>query len=192
MDLNRGTAEGRLYPTTRSSVFIHEEDLRPWRATSNLAFTSPLLRIWDEFSGSQPIPGNGMHARDHEMRLDNAAVRKQTLAMHVDHSVWIAGPYISFTTSPKDIESMASFRKAKRGHQYLTVIDPNRRIGSGLPILDVEAEMKHYGILDPYGKGDRYYRDHYACLWQVPEAEIVGRWEWSELEGNANWYEEVI
>lgn len=34
-----------------------------------------------------------------------------------------------------------------------------------LPVLHVADEMEHYGIADPYGKSNEYYKDHYVCLW---------------------------
>jgi hypothetical protein len=52
--------------------------------------------------------------------------------------------------------------------------------------------MDHYNIPDPYRKSKAYYIKHYVCLWQVTGAEIVGHWDWSELEGNGNWYQEII
>ncbi|KAI0120609.1 hypothetical protein BJ170DRAFT_589088 [Xylariales sp. AK1849] len=154
-------------------------------------FRKPLLRIWDQWSGRQPTPGIGMLSRDPDMQLDTAEVRKTTLARHLDHREWIPGPYISFTMSPEAIEALA-LMKAKRGLQTLTVIDPNTRVKNGLPVLDVAAEMDHYDIPDRYGKSKEHYIDHYVCLWQVTEAEIIAHQNWSDLANNPNWYQEII
>jgi hypothetical protein len=105
---------------------------------------------------------------------------------------WVPGPYVSFTTSPGQIETLAGMRRGKRGAQTLTVIDPNERIRNGLPVLNIAAEMRHYDIPDPYGGSNDYYIDHYVCLWQVTGAEIVGHWDWSRLAENEHWYDEII
>jgi hypothetical protein len=58
----------------------------------------------------------------------------------------------------------------------------------------VSAEMQHYGIgiQDPCQKQSSYCRDHYVCLWEVTEEEIVSTYAWDELARRANWYEDVI
>jgi len=52
--------------------------------------------------------------------------------------------------------------------------------------------MEHYGTADPYGKLNEYYKDHYVCLWEVTTREIVGDWQWNDLVGHENWYQEII
>lgn len=52
--------------------------------------------------------------------------------------------------------------------------------------------MDHYGVKDPYGKSNQYYIHHYVCLWEVPEQEIIGHWEWNDLAPNENWYNDII
>lgn len=127
------------------------------------------------------------------MRLDTLQNRRKSLAAHLDHKNWhIPGPFISFTTSQTRIEDLARMRLDRRGSQTLTVIDPRRRINNGLPVLDVEAEMEFYSIPNPYGKGNEYYIDHYVCLWEVTEDEIVGNWSWDDLKDDAGWYENII
>lgn len=42
-------------------------------------------------------------------------------------------------------------------------------------ILDMNIEMRYYGIADPYNEFNRYYKDHYICLWEVAETEVVVR-----------------
>lgn len=188
--LNRRIVTNRLFPEA-----VHqsaEEHLHPWRAMDSQTRTKPLLRIWDQFSGSQPTEDGCMVSRAPEMRLSNATSRRDSLAKHLNHKVWIPGPYISFTTSSTAVEDLAQMRIPKRGPQTLTVVDPNSRIANGLPILHATAEMDHYNITDPYGQSNEYYVNHYVCLWEVTEAEIVGHWDWNHLASNENWYEDVI
>ena len=63
---------------------------------------------------------------------------------------------------------------------------------NGLPILDLAAEMEHYNIPNPYGKRVQYCVNHYTCLCQVMENEIIGHWNWDELAAEGDWYEDVI
>ena len=91
------------------------------------------------------------------------------------------------------LETLANSRSQRgRDPQTLTVIDPEVRIRSGLPILDISSEMQYYGIEDPYGKSNLYYKDHFVCLWQVTAEEVVGSWEWDDLRTDLNWYENII
>lgn len=82
-------------------------------------------------------------------------------------------------------------RIERRGTQTLTVINPNVRVTNRLPILDMAAEMSYYGVHNPYGKS-YYYKNHYLCLWEVAEAEVIGSWAWDDLQKNANWYNEIV
>jgi hypothetical protein len=134
-----------------------------------------------------------MLSRSPNQRLDTEKACKDFLATHLDHKNRTATPCISFTKSASAIEDLAKFRMSRRrGDQTLTVIDPIARLKSGLPILDVAAEMEYYRISDPYNSGGRYYIDHYVCLWGVTEEDIVSHYEWEELVKITNWYEEVI
>lgn len=196
--LNRGVASERLRSQERTSKTLlgGEEDSHPWGVDYLQSLyphpTKPLLRIWDCYSGSQPIDGRGMFSRAPNMRLDTAERRKRTLAQHLNHSEWIASPYISFTTSPGAIQDLAPWRERRnRGPQTLTVVDPSTRIRTGLPVLDVATEMNNYNIPSPYGKSN-YYTNHFVCLWQVTEPEIVGKWSWGDLVKNKDWYQQII
>lgn len=80
--------------------------------------------------------------------------------------------------------------KRKRA-QYLTVVNPRIRAAKRLPLLDMAEEMAYYRIFNPYGRSD-YYRNHYICLWEATEEEVVGTWAWEDLCKDANWYENVI
>lgn len=100
----------RLYPK-RANPFQVEEDLHPWRTRNSLSFQGPLLRIWDQFSGSQPAEDGRMVSRAPEMRLDDAESRQGSLAGHLNHKDWTPRPYISFTTSSTAIEDLARMRR---------------------------------------------------------------------------------
>lgn len=174
---------------------IAAEDLQhSWSNNDFPPFEMPFLRIWDHYSGSQPDHEKRMMSRAPRQRLDTRTSRRISLTTHIDHKIWEPTPYISFTTSPATIEDMAYWRanRSRRGAQTLTVLDPNARIADGLPILDVRAEMNNYGIPDPYRRSDEYYIDHYVCVWEVTEQEIIGHWEWNDLVANKQWYHDII
>ncbi|KAI1562989.1 hypothetical protein PtrEW7m1_010748 [Pyrenophora tritici-repentis] len=156
--------------------FIYPEEQRhPWSVNKSQELDCPLLRIWDIMSGSQPDEDNRMLSRLPNQPLNTEQARKDSLAIHLDHKNWTPTPYTSFTKSASAIGELAKLRMSrKRGVQTLTVIDPAVRLRSGLPILDVAAEMEYYCIPDPYKKGSKYYIDHYVCLWEVTAEEIVG------------------
>ncbi|KAF2741735.1 hypothetical protein M011DRAFT_318375 [Sporormia fimetaria CBS 119925] len=188
----------QLLEADSTNPFIRSEEQRhPWSVDPIQTLHcpllhGPLLRVWDSKSGRQPEGDNRMLSRSPDQRLDTEQARKTSLVIHLDHKVRESTPYISFTKSPSAIEEIVAWRSTKRGAQTLTVIDPNVRLNNGLPIVDVVAEMQHYGIQDPYNKGNRYYIDHYVCLWEVTKEEIVDHYEWEELAKRAKWYEEII
>ncbi len=189
--LNRDTALSLLRQPGNPFV----EDLQhSWSDNRFPLFAIPFLRIWDCCSGSQPDNEGRMKSRASRQRLDTRESRKNSLATHINHGRWEPTPYISFTTSPAAVQKLADSRSNRRGRgpQTLTVLDPNTRLADGLPILDVRAEMDHYGVKDPYGNPNQYYIDHYLCLWEVTGREIVGRWEWTDLVANERWYHEII
>lgn len=105
-----------------------------------------------------------MKSRAPDMRLDTYNVRKSSLAKHLDYKDWTPGPYISFNFSPAEIKGHVAKRGEFRGPHWLTVIDPITRMSQGLPLLEVLAEMKSYGIQDPYGRRNQYYVDEHVCL----------------------------
>jgi hypothetical protein len=177
--LNRDTALSLLCPT--GNVFVAEDLQHSWSDNSFPPFETPFLRIWDYYSGSKPDDENLMMSRAPRQRFDTLKSRRTSLTTHINHSIWEPTPYISFTTSLATVQDLADLRTQRRGAQTLTVLDPNARIAEGLPILDIRAEMDHYGITDPYGKSNQYYTDHYVCLWEVTEREIIGHWPWDDL-----------
>ncbi|KAF4966063.1 hypothetical protein FSARC_6189 [Fusarium sarcochroum] len=155
----------------------------------------PLLRTWDDYSGSQPDEISGaMYARALKLPLNTFEARKSSLQIHIDHKNWKPTPYISFTSSPAALRDLANYRKHRpyRDSQTITVIDPAVRLQAGWPIICFGDEMRHYGTEDPYGMADEELRSHYLCLWRVLESEIVGHWNWDDLSSNPNWYRDTI
>lgn len=63
---------------------------------------------------------------------------------------------------------------------------------TGYLILDVLVEMEHYRITDSYKKSNQYYKDHYLCVWEVTEREIIGHRDCSDLVTNEQWSDEII
>lgn len=124
-DFNSSLAQ--LIPQNPLPAFRPEEDIRPWRVLPNQTFSKPLLRLWDCYSGSQPVNGV-LTSRDPTKRLDNYEDRKKSLEIHIDHSKWDPTPFISFTTSSLAIQEIANMRLSRRGKQTLTVVDPSVRI----------------------------------------------------------------
>ncbi|KAI1659178.1 hypothetical protein F4813DRAFT_387887 [Daldinia decipiens] len=131
---------------TSRTTELHEaeETNHPWQVQSLEPFHQPLLRFWDEFSGS-PL-----------------------------------------------VDVVAEERPHARNRR-VTAIDPNIRIKNGLPVIDVEAEIKHYRIKPLYAKSEGYAKGHCMFLWQVTKDEIVGSRKWTDLEeGDKNWYNNII
>lgn len=165
-----------------------EEITHPWGSSFSANPGLPLLRTWDGVSGSQPSESGRMLARLPRGRLDTSRARKIFLATHADHGIWEPTPFISFTQSPQELKENVNWRKKKRGSQTITVVNSNVRIAKGLPVLNMADEMRHYGVPDPYGRANEYYKNHYICLWEVTEEEDVGNWEWDDLVKTDRWY----
>ncbi|QKX62542.1 uncharacterized protein TRUGW13939_09703 [Talaromyces rugulosus] len=168
-----------------------EEDQHPWSINRFPVFERPFLRTWDLMSGSQPDQGNRMQSRAPRQRLDTIDTRVQSLTTHADHGDWTPTPFISFTVSKIALQSLANYREGRRGTQTITVVNPNARIAKGLPVLDMMNEMDYYDVPNPYGRIS-YFEDHYLCLWEITDDEIVGHWDWGDLSKNDYWFEEII
>ncbi len=190
--IDRSLVSSLLRPASKTHPPT-EEQLHPWCVGYSQTFDVPLLRIWDQRSGSRPDANTCLMSRAPRQRLDTAESRRAFLATHIDHSNWTPTPFISFTTSATAVTDLADMREnRKRGAQHLTAIDPNIRLAAGLPILDFSAEANYYNIADPYGKSNQYCKDHYLCLWEVSGREIVRQWDWDDLAVHWNWYDEIV
>lgn len=178
--------------TVRALLGNSEQRQHPWPNYHSLDFSKPLLRTWDANSGSKPdTVGQCMKSRAPRALLNTYEHRKQSLTIHVNHHVWTPTPYISFTDSPAAVENLI-YMRAHRGTQTVTAINPRARREKGLPILELHDEMEYYGVEDPYHRNNQYYHNHYLCLWEVTEDEIVGHWTWSEIVQTKNWYNEIV
>lgn len=175
-----------------NSPFQTEDDVHSWTLKISADLSQPLLRTWDSRSGSQPDAMGRMFSRSPRERLDTAKARKNFLAIHADHKIWHATPFISFTQSSNELQENAERRIQRRGSQTITALNPNVRAKNNLPILNMDKEMRFYGVPDPYGKSNEYYKNHHVCLWEVTEEEVVGHWAWEDLLEVDHWYEKVI
>ena len=143
-------------------------------------------------SGSQPDSNNDMMARSPRKSLDTREKRKRFLKIHVNHRSWKDTPFVSFTSCHRELQKVANLRYKRpgRGSQTITVVDPRVRMRCSLPLLNIESEMEFYGVENPYANVD--HSDHYLCLWEVRDSEIVGHWDWEDLKDNPNWHEDTI
>lgn len=193
--LDRDKVERLLFPNFRNqfTVFRFHDKEHSWRYSSPQLRDLPLLRLWDSMSGSQPDENGRMDSRALNEPLSTFESRARALQIHINHADWQPTPFISFTSSPTAVKALAQRRaqNGNRGAQTLTVIDPNTRERAGLPVLNMDKEMDHYKIRNPYGSG-RYCDDHYICLWQVTGREVVGSWSWDELSADENWYGNIV
>ncbi|CAI7580335.1 unnamed protein product [Penicillium glandicola] len=158
-----------------ANPFLEEKGLstHSWAKFPNPAYSVPLLRVWDKHSGSHPDQSDRMLARLPRQQLGSRESRIESLATHADYQVWEPTPFISFTAT-------------------LTVINPNVRIANGLPMLEMESELRYYEVQDPYARAYSYYKDEYLCLWEVTPVEVVAHWNWDDLIENVHWYEDEI
>ena len=127
------------------SPFTQPEERRhPWSVNKSQELDCPLFRTWDDMSGSQPDKHNRMRSRSPNQPIDTHEARRKSLGIHLDHRIWTATPYISFTKSASALEDLAISRiRRGRGVQTITIIDPAVRLRNGLPILDLAAEMEY-------------------------------------------------
>ena len=149
----------------------------------------PLLLTWDQFPGSQPSESGRMLSRVPRERLDTSKARKTFLAVHADHKNGnlLRSHSRSHRQSYKIMPNGESGKEAVNDYG----VNPNARMKNGFSIRNMDAEMRYYGIPDPYGKLNKYYRNHCICLWEVTEEEVVGYWEWDDLLKTDCWYKQV-
>jgi hypothetical protein len=126
------------------------------------------------------------------VKLGSGESRKESLATHADYTIWVPTPFISFSGPVFGLQRFLSRRKEPSYPRTLTVINPNIRIADGLPMIEMQSELRYYGIQDPYGRGYSYYEDEYLCLWEVTPDEVVAHWDWDSLTENAHWYEDEV
>lgn len=195
-------------PPTRRLWTDYAEKMRPWAPKSTLfeaneshpetpsalLYSTPLLRIFDDSSGSQPDKQLRMLARAPRMRLDTEEDRRNALSAHADHERRESTPFISFISCPKAAQELAEKRSSKGGRmsQMLVVVDPRTRLKLGLSILSCRDEMHFYGVRPPGRYMAGHWRDHYLCLWEVTPEEVVGIWRWDELRRDRDWYQRVL
>ncbi|KAL2783631.1 hypothetical protein BJX66DRAFT_119537 [Aspergillus keveii] len=174
-----------------------EEQMHPWAKPCLHSCSQPLLRLWDDMSVSRIDKHGCMHAGAPRKPLYTREQRIKALGNHADLGNNDPTPFISFAYWKAAVEDFAAKRENKgigSGLKRLTAINPNVRIYGGLPFVNMEHEMKHYGVVDPYGLSYKYYVDHYACLSAVTPEEVVCTWRWDALLAAAgdDWYERIV
>jgi hypothetical protein len=173
-----------------------EEQMHPWATPRLLSCSRPLLRLWDDASASQVDDEGWIRAGAPLKPLYTREHRIEALGNHAYFWNDEPTPLISFAYWKPAIEDWVTKREDKgigRGPKRLTAINANVRIDKGLPFINMEHEMKHYGVADPYGLLYKYYVDHYTCLSAVTPEEVVGTWEWDALlAADDNWYERIV
>lgn len=156
----------------------------------------PLLRVWDYRSDIQPDYdyGGAIRARADRHPLNTASSRRVMLERYADYEGRRPTPFISFTSSPRNIETLAENMRESEGWnvQFVTVIDPKIRHSLRLPFLDASYQLYRTGILDPHGQHILQHKDDYLCLWEVTPVEIVGTWHWNELVKEKDWFEKIV
>lgn len=174
--------------------FLEERGLsrHSWAEYPDAAFSRPLLRVRDKFSGSHPDQSRRMQARLPRELLGSRKSRKDYLSTHADYEKWDPTPFISFWASKSGLLKFLSRLKGRNFPKGLTAINPNVRIAHGLPMIEMESELKYYQVQDPYERAYYYYKDEYLCLWEGTPDEVVGDWDWDSLSKNDHWYEDKI
>ncbi|KAH7199814.1 hypothetical protein DER44DRAFT_829624 [Fusarium oxysporum] len=163
----------RLYDRTETnSIDNLESSGHSWSPVAQAVWKhpvdKPLLRTWDDFSGSQPDGSGDMSARASDIPLTTFEARRSSHQTHIIHRNWTPTPYISFTSSPEALENLANFRKShpRRKRQTVTVVDPAVRL--------------------PFPMA------HHLCLWTVKAEEVVQHYDWDKLFSDPNWYHNIV
>ncbi|EWZ87863.1 hypothetical protein FOWG_09551 [Fusarium oxysporum f. sp. lycopersici MN25] len=103
----------RLYDRTETdSIDNLESSGHSWSPVAQAGWKhpvdKPLLRTWDDLSGSQPDGSGDMSARASDIPLTTFEARRSSHQTHIIHRNWAPTPYISFTSSPEALENLAS------------------------------------------------------------------------------------
>lgn len=103
----------RLYDRTETnSIDNLESSGHSWSPVAQAVWKhpvdKPLLRTWDDLSGSQPDGSGDMSARASDIPLTTFEARRSSHQTHIIHRNWTPTPYISFTSSPEALENLAS------------------------------------------------------------------------------------
>ncbi|KAJ0133358.1 Uncharacterized protein HZ326_23576 [Fusarium oxysporum f. sp. albedinis] len=111
----------RLYDRTETdSIDNLESSGHSWSPVAQAGWKhpvdKPLLRTWDDLSGSQPDGSGDMSARASDIPLTTFEARRSSHQTHIIHRNWAPTPYISFTSSPEALENLAS-QLQKVSHQ---------------------------------------------------------------------------
>lgn len=179
-----------LQPGYESSIFVAEELLRPWMPSFDLRVFGaqpPLgangaLRVMDQYSQSQLAHGRIVAPAD--TNLDTRTSRHAVLGLHATHGNWTeSSPLISADACPHSTIARARrYRSRRRGPSYVSLINNMVRLRFGYPAVSAYQEMLHYQVPDPYNGDYEYYRSQILYPYAIFEEEIVGTWDWSDVE----------
>jgi hypothetical protein len=131
-----------------------------------------------------------MLARDPTLRLDTFEIRKETLQSHLSPVNKGATPYISFLADPSKLEIEIQRKQVDGRSQRVTLVNPRARLRLHLPILRFADEFQHYKLYNPT-RSD-FFSSHWICLWEVTPDEVVWTWDWDDLKGNPQGYEQIV
>ncbi|PGG98212.1 hypothetical protein GX51_06932 [Blastomyces parvus] len=122
---------------------IQNEDRHPKRLDTIGNLKSPFLRIWERWSGSKPGQTERILSRPPRQSLDTLSTRRESLTIHrLDAS--------SFHSVDNLYE-----RVAKNCTTYDSKTWCSDNYSDGLPIVNMDAEMRYDVIPDLYGQS--YY-----------------------------------
>ncbi|EXA40839.1 hypothetical protein FOQG_01670 [Fusarium oxysporum f. sp. raphani 54005] len=168
----------RLYDRTETnSIDNLESSGHSWSPVAQAVWKhpvdKPLLRTWDDLSGSQPDGSGDMSARASDIPLTTFEARRSSHQTHIIHP---------------------NFRKShpRRKRQTVTVVDPAVRLESGWPTISSGEEKDCYRIAIPYGIAHWELKAHHLCLWTVKAEEVAQHYDWDKLFSDPNWYHNIV
>lgn len=129
-----------------------EEKKHSWARHPRSTSSFPRLRVSNPGSGSHPDQSDRMQARLPDLNPKLRQTRKDLLTAHANGRLPETTPFISFIVSPAALGSFLSRKRSDWPYtkETPTVINSNVRYKKGLPMLNMETEMPHYGVADQY------------------------------------------
>jgi hypothetical protein len=175
-----------------------EEKSHSWAAPADPdEIPGLLMRTRDEMSQYQiKDPRSGFLSGSSDDLLDSYDARKLRITRHSEWGQRRKTPFISFTSSHKEIveDRVPHFQERQKDKKILdntklTLINTRARLAAGLPILRMKMELKHYKVINRYGdpfkpdyQGKSFYEHDYLMLFRVPQEQIVRTWAWRDIE----------
>ncbi|KAI8408563.1 hypothetical protein FOFC_11508 [Fusarium oxysporum] len=163
----------RLYDRTETnSIDNLESSGHSWSPVAQAVWKhpvdKPLLRTWDDLSGSQPDGSGDMSARASDIPLTTFEARRSSHQTHIIHRNWTPTPYISFTSSPETLKNLAS---------QLQKVSPQKKASDSY----CSRSCTHWEL-----------KAHHLCLWTVKAEEVAQHYDWDKLFSDPNWYHNIV